>query len=84
MASLELFKIITNSVLSQRGEHYTTFDIKKFFLGTPLNRPEYVKIWLSAITQEFIEECDLETQTQEVWVYLEIRKGVYGYPRQGN
>ena len=43
-ASLELFKLIINSILSKRGVLYATFDIKKFYLGTPLNQPEYVKI----------------------------------------
>ena len=51
MDSLEVFKIIVNSVLSQGGSRYAKFDIKNFYLGTPLNQPEYVKIRLSAISQ---------------------------------
>ena len=60
-ASLELFKLIINSVLSKRGTQYATFDIKNIYLGTLLNQTEYVKIRLANIPQEFIEEYDLET-----------------------
>ena len=54
-----------------------------FYLNTPLNRPGYVKIWLAEITQEFMDEYDLETWTQEGRIYPEIRKGVYGITQTG-
>ena len=53
-ASLELFNLIINSVLSISGAKYVCFDIEYFCLGTLLGRPEYVKIQLSKIPQEFI------------------------------
>ena len=43
-ASLELLKLMINSVLSRAGAKYVSFDIEKFYLSTPLGRPEYVKI----------------------------------------
>ena len=46
-ASLELFKLVINSILSIEGEKYVCFDIETFYLSTPLGRPEYVKIQLS-------------------------------------
>ena len=55
-ASLELFKLMSNSVLSRKGAKYVWFDIEIFYLGTPLGRPEYVKIKLSKIPEEFIKE----------------------------
>ena len=55
-ASLELFKLIINSILSRSGAKYVCFDIGKFYLITPLGRPEYVKIQLSKNPQEFIIE----------------------------
>ena len=51
MASLDLFKIIINSVLSQRGYNMSHFTGKKSTSAPPLNRPEYVKIWLANISQ---------------------------------
>ena len=38
-ASLELSKLVFNSVLSCPGAKFTTFDICNFYLKTPLNRP---------------------------------------------
>ena len=75
-ASLELFKLIVNIIISRQGAQYDTFDIKKFYLGTPLNWPEYIKVHLYNIPQEFIYEYDLEKHTRDGRVYLEIRKGV--------
>ena len=54
-ASLELFKLMINSVLSRKGAKYVCFGIENFYLGTPLGRPEYVKIQLSKIPEEFIK-----------------------------
>ena len=58
-ASLELFKLMINSVLSRAGSKYVCFDIELFYLSTPLGRPKYVKIQLSKIPQEFIAEYNL-------------------------
>ena len=50
-ASLELLKLMINSFLSRKGSKYVCFDIEKFYLSTPLGRPEYVKIQLSKIPE---------------------------------
>ena len=55
-ASLEIFKLVVNSVLSRQGARYATFEINNLYLRIPLDRPEYVKIRLSEIPQEFIDE----------------------------
>ena len=55
-ASLELVKLMLNSVLSCKGAKFACFDISNFYLGTPMGRPEYVKIKISGIPQEFIDE----------------------------
>ena len=41
-ASLELAKLIFNSVLLRPGAKFTTFNICNFYLQIPLDRPEYV------------------------------------------
>ena len=50
-SSLELFKLMINSVLSIAVAKYVCFDNEFFYLRTPLGRPEYVKIQLSKINQ---------------------------------
>ncbi len=56
MGSIELVKLLVNSVLSQRNARLVTMDLKNFYLITPLNRPEYVCIKLADIPQEFIDK----------------------------
>ena len=80
---LELVKLIINSVMTRKVAHYDNFDIKNFCLVTLLHRPEYVKVQLSDIPQEFIDEYDLKNCTQYVWVYFEICKVVNGFPQSG-
>ena len=82
-ASLELVKLQLNSVLSRPGAKFACFDIENFYLGTPLDRPEYCRIKLQDIPTEFIDEYNLTAFTHHDWVYFEIRKGVYGLPQSG-
>jgi hypothetical protein len=42
-ASLELFKLLLNSVLSCKGARFSTIDLKNFYLDTPMPDPEYVQ-----------------------------------------
>jgi len=61
-----------------------TGDIKNFYLMTPLKRYEYVKLKLSDIPQEVIDEYKLmEKATPDGHVYVEIRQGMYGLPQAG-
>ena len=54
--SLDLVKLIINSVLSRRNARFVSFDLKNFYLQTPMDRSEYVRIKLPDIPQEFIDE----------------------------
>eukprot|EP00804_Cyclotella_cryptica_P026150 CCRYP_013039-RC/>CCRYP_013039-RC protein AED:0.28 eAED:0.28 QI:0/0/0/1/0/0.66/3/0/379 len=72
-----------NSVLSRHNAKFCTFDISNFYLGTPLDRPEYVRIRIDDIPQEFIDEYDLTHHVRDGWVYFQIVKGVYGLPQSG-
>ena len=59
------------------------FDIKNFYLGTPLNRPKYVRIHLNYIPQKFITEYNLTAHARDCWVYFRTCKGVYVLPQAG-
>ena len=48
-----------NSVLYRRNTPFVYFDLKNFYLQTPMDRPEYVPIKISDIPQEFIEEYNI-------------------------
>ena len=58
-ASLDLVKLLLNSVLSHQGAKFVTFDIRNYYLQTPLDRPEYIRIKLSDIPQDFSDEYNL-------------------------
>ena len=45
--SLDLIKLIINSVLSRRNARFVCFDFKNFYLQTPMEWSEYVRIKLS-------------------------------------
>ena len=55
-SSLDLVKLIINSVLLRRNARFVSFDLKCFYLQTTMERSKYVRIKLSDIPQEFIEE----------------------------
>ena len=69
-ASLELFKILINSVLSCKGARVVCFDINNFYLVTPHYRPEYVRIHLKDTPQEFITKYNLTAYARDGWVYF--------------
>jgi hypothetical protein len=58
-------------------------DIKNYYLGTPLPRFEYMKMLLSRFTDEIIQKFNLNALAVDGWVYIKIRKGMYGLKQAG-
>ncbi len=59
-------------------------DVKDFYLNTPMKRYEYMRIKITNIPKEIINEYKLNKKVTEVgYVYCEIRKGMYGLPQAG-
>jgi hypothetical protein len=77
-ADITTFKILINSTLSTEDSEMTMMDIKNYYLGTPLPSYEYMRLLLSIIPDEIITKYNLRAISVGGWVYLEIRKGVYG------
>jgi hypothetical protein len=75
--SLELVKLMINSVCWRPNAKFMTADLGNFYLRTPLDHKEYVQIKLSTIPQEFIDEYDLLQFARNGWVYLEVSKGMF-------
>ena len=55
--------------MSRHNARFVSFDLKNFYLQTPMERSKYVRIKLSDIPLEFIEEYDLTDADQE-WLDL--------------
>ena len=61
-----------------------SIDIKNFYLNTPMARYKYMRLKLAEFPQDFIDEYKLHDKTEkDGYLYLEIRKGVYGIPQSG-
>jgi hypothetical protein len=58
-------------------------DIKNYYLGTPLSEFEYMKMILSRFPEEIIHKYNFNTLAVDGWVYIEIRKGMYGLNQAG-
>eukprot|EP00970_Alexandrium_tamarense_P017799 scaffold11398_cov137-Alexandrium_tamarense.AAC.1 len=82
-ADLTTAKLMWNSVISTDNARYACYDVKNFYLGTPLDRYEYMRIPLHLIPQHIIDQYDLTNKALNGFVYVEIRKGIYGLPQAG-
>ena len=83
-ACLLTVELLVNSVVSTAGAEFMTLDIKNFYLNTPLARYEYLRLKLTNLPEDVIEEYGLkEKETKDRYVYVEIRKGMYGLPQAG-
>jgi hypothetical protein len=81
-ADITTFKILINSTLST-ADTVMMMDIKNYHLGTPLPRFEYMKMLLSRFPEEIVTKYNLDTLAVDGWVYIEIRKGMYGLKQAG-
>ena len=77
-------KIFLNHVVSRPTGKLLSVDIKDFYLGTPIDRPEYMRVHRSQIPVRTIQELHLEQfVTAEGYIMFEITKGIYGHPAAG-
>ena len=81
-ASLEVVRTLLNSVLADDA-NFMTADITDYYLGTPLKRPEYVRIASKHLSDTIIREYDLNQFSTDGYVYFEVAKGMYGLPQAG-
>ena len=83
-AELLTIKLLLNSVISTPGAKFTTIDISNFYLNTPIDRYEYMRMKLDMFPEDVIEEYNLRDKVEpNSYVYIEVRKGMYGLPQAG-
>jgi hypothetical protein len=56
--------------------------IKNYYLGTPFPWYEYMRMILSRFPEEIEIKYNLKALAIDSWVYIEIRKGVYGLKKK--
>jgi hypothetical protein len=76
-ADITAFKILINSTLSTE-DAAMMMDIKNYYIGTLLPRFEYMKMLLSRFPEEKVQKYNLNALAIDGWVYIEIRKCMYG------
>jgi hypothetical protein len=77
------FKILINSTLSTKDATMMMMDIKNYYIGTPLPRFEYMKMLLSRLQEEIVKSYNLNAIAVDGWMYIEIRKVMYGLKQVG-
>ena len=83
-ADLLTAKLLINSTISTPGAVFLGIDLANFYLNTPMADPEYMRLRLEIIPEEIIVKYNLrDLVDEEGWVYIEIRKGMYGLPQAG-
>eukprot|EP00804_Cyclotella_cryptica_P009064 CCRYP_003161-RA/>CCRYP_003161-RA protein AED:0.28 eAED:0.28 QI:0/0/0/1/1/1/2/0/561 len=83
-ANMLAAKILFNSVISTAAARLMTMDISNFYLNTPLQHPEYIRMKLTDIPEEIINEYKLRDLVEpDDCVYIIIILGMYGLPHAG-
>jgi hypothetical protein len=82
-ADITTFKFLIDIKLSTKDAEMMMMDIKNYYLCTPLPRSEYMHMLLSIFLKEIIDKCNLKALAIDSWVYIEIRKGMYGLKQSG-
>ena len=82
-SDLTTSKTMWNSVINTPGERFMTGDARNFYLATPLEKFQYMRIPIELIPQEFIDLYQLQDKVKHGFVYFEITRGMYGLPEAG-
>jgi hypothetical protein len=81
-ADLQTIKILLNAAISS-GAKFMTADISDFYLGTPLDRKEYMWVSRANIPAATAAKYASSIVWQDNRALVEISKGIYGLPHAG-
>ena len=82
-AHLEIIRVLLNAIVSEEATNFITADIRDFYLGTPLERPEYMRINLKHIPLYVQKKYNIAAMVHEGHVLMEITNSIYGLPQAG-
>ena len=81
-ADLLTVKLLLNSVISTPGAKFMTLDIKDFYLNTPMDSPEFLRMKLDHFPQDVIDHYGLNGKVDDKgMLYVRVDKGMYGLPQ---
>jgi hypothetical protein len=70
-------------MVSTPEAQFCTMDITNFYLNTPLDCPEYLRIPVTLIPEEIMREYQLQSLVKNGNVMARIDKGMYSLPQAG-
>ena len=82
-AGLTTIKLLLNSVISSIWAKFMTTDVKNFYLNTPMEEPEYMKIPFRLIPNEINVDHKVSKFEHAGYLYVQINKVVYGLGQAG-
>jgi hypothetical protein len=82
-ANLCTAKLLLNSVISTPAAQFMTGNLKEFYLGTPMDRYEYMQVPIHMIPDDIIKIYNLTPLIKNGVIYIEIHHGMYGLPQAG-
>eukprot|EP00957_Ditylum_brightwellii_P114537 8733037-Ditylum_brightwellii.AAC.1 len=80
-ANTSIAKFLINGTILTGGAQYTCADLKNFYLGTPMERQEFMQLPLQIIPQEILEAYNLTSKVHNGKVYIQIKTSMYGIPQ---
>jgi hypothetical protein len=83
IANLTTVKCHINDVLFTPGTKYMTANLSNFYLETPMGDYKYMRIPVWIVPESIMQEYDLAKLVVNGFLYVEIRKGMYGLPQSG-
>jgi hypothetical protein len=75
-----VIRTLLNSVLADDAQ-FMCCDITDYYLGTPMERAEYMRIHHHQLSTTIIAELDLEPYRRDHIIHFEVTKGMYGLPQ---
>lgn len=82
-SDLTTAKLVINSTISTPGARQVLIDLKNYYLGTPMDRYEYMRLAIDLLPDEIVQQYHLHDLVHNGFVYVEIRRGMYGLPQAG-
>lgn len=83
-ADLVTAKLFFNIIISTPRARFMNMDVKDFYLNNNMPCYEYMKIHISLLPKDVINHYHLQNiQDEQGYVYMEIRKGMYGLKQAG-
>ena len=82
-ADLTTTKIMWSSTISTEGAKYASSDAKNFYLVTPLDDLDYMRILAALVPESFIKKYNLKDKIKNGYIYMRIIRGIYGLPQSG-